>query len=127
MHHTMLTHTLLEGKDCMTPKEYQQKALATLVTESKKDTFSMCGLGLSGEVGEINDILKKWLFHKSRKPLDTEKLKDEIGDVLWYLSILAFELNLTLEEIMEHNIAKLEQRHGNGFRPRYESDSGASE
>jgi NTP pyrophosphatase (non-canonical NTP hydrolase) len=111
----------------MTPKEYQERALVTLVTDNKKDTFSMCGLGLSGEVGEINDILKKWLYHKRGKSLDTEKLKDEIGDVLWYLSILAFEIGFTLEEIMEHNIAKLEKRHGNGFRPRYESDSGSSE
>ena len=45
-------------------------------------------LGLSGEVGELNDMLKKWIFHE--KQLDAEHLKREISDVCWY----SFEFSL---------------------------------
>jgi NTP pyrophosphatase (non-canonical NTP hydrolase) len=111
----------------MTPKEYQEKALITLVTDNERDTLSMCGLGLSGEIGEINDALKKFLHHKNGKELDREKIKYEIGDVLWYLSVLCSTLDLDLEDIMKWNIEKLRARHPEGFTPRYESDSGSSE
>ena len=39
------------------------------------------------------------------------KLKDELGDVLWYISACADELGLTLGEIAEFNVAKLAKRH----------------
>ena len=44
-------------------------------------------LGLSGEAGELNDIVKKWIFHK--KPLDREHMKKEIGDVAGISRIFA--------------------------------------
>jgi NTP pyrophosphatase (non-canonical NTP hydrolase) len=56
-----------------------------------------------------------------------EKLKDELGDVLWYYFILLDTIGLTFEDVMAANVAKLEQRHGNGFNPHYASDSHASE
>jgi NTP pyrophosphatase (non-canonical NTP hydrolase) len=39
------------------------------------------------------------------------KLKDELGDVLWYISACADELDLTLREIAEYNVEKLAKRH----------------
>jgi NTP pyrophosphatase (non-canonical NTP hydrolase) len=110
----------------MTPQEYQNKALTTIVTDNKRDTLIMCTLGLSGETGEITDIIKKYLFHKNGNQLNINKLKDELGDVLWYLSVLSSTVNLTLDEIMENNITKLANRHGNNFNPKYASDSGDS-
>jgi len=59
--------------------------------------------------------------------LDVEKMKNEMGDVLWYFSILLSTLGLTFEDVIEANVTKLRERHPEGFRPRYESDSGASE
>ena len=38
-------------------------------------------LGLSGEVGEFNDMIKKWVFHE--KDLDIEHAKKEAGDICW--------------------------------------------
>ena len=43
-----------------------------------------------------------------------EALKAELGDVLWYLSQVATELNLSLDEIAEHNIVKLLDRQARG-------------
>ena len=40
------------------------------------------------------------------------RLKDELGDVLWYISACADELDLTLNEIAEYNVDKLNKRHG---------------
>ena len=53
-------------------------------------------------------------------PYDRDSLKHELGDVLWYLTMLCTELNLTLEEVAEANINKLADRrarnviNGNG-------------
>lgn len=70
-------------------------------------------LGLSGEVGELNDMLKKWIFHE--KQLDTEHLKREIGDIYWYLALICDSFELNLDEIMQINIDKLKARYPKGF------------
>lgn len=70
-------------------------------------------LGLSGEVGEANDMIKKWIFHDSE--LDTEHLKKEIGDVMWYVALLCDSFNFDLDEILKMNIDKLKARYPDGF------------
>ena len=70
-------------------------------------------LGLSGEVGELNDMLKKWVFHE--KQLDTEHLKREIGDIYWYLALMCDSFEFNLDEIMQINIDKLKARYPKGF------------
>ncbi len=42
-------------------------------------------LGLAGEVGEVSELIKKSI--RDNAPLDIQKLKLELGDVLWYLAI----------------------------------------
>ncbi len=112
----------------ITPEEYQCKALRTVYPDlTIQERLGLCGLGLSGELGEVTDMLKKFLYHRNGKPLDRDKLKDELGDVLWYFSVLCSTLDLTFEEVMDANITKLEKRHENGFTPRYVSDSHISE
>lgn len=70
-------------------------------------------LGLMGEVGEVVEHVKKdRRTGDRRKPLTREKLIDEGGDVLWYLTRLFTEHGVSLEEVMEYNIEKLEKRHG---------------
>lgn len=70
-------------------------------------------LGLSGEVGELNDMLKKWVFHE--KQLDTEHLKREIGDIYWYLALMCDSFEFNLDEIMQINVDKLKARYPEGF------------
>jgi len=67
-------------------------------------------LGLAGETGEVVELIKKAV--RSDSPVDREKLKYELGDVLWYLSQLATECGLKLNEIAEANIVKLQKRYG---------------
>ena len=75
--------------------------------------ISVWALGLCGESGETADHIKKWIGHGH--DLDLEKIKKELGDVLWYLAKLADSLDIPLEDIAAGNIAKLTARYGDGF------------
>lgn len=70
-------------------------------------------LGLSGEVGEFNDMLKKWIFHE--KDLDEQHLKKELGDVMWYVAMMCHSFGWNLDEILHMNIDKLKARYPEGF------------
>lgn len=70
-------------------------------------------LGLSGEVGEFNDMIKKHIFHE--KELDIEHLKKECGDILWYVAMICHSMNWNMDEIMQMNIDKLKARYPEGF------------
>lgn len=74
--------------------------------------FNAC-LGLSGEVGEFNDMIKKWVFHE--KELDLEHAKKEAGDICWYLAMLCESFGWALDDIMQINIDKLIRRYPDGF------------
>jgi NTP pyrophosphatase (non-canonical NTP hydrolase) len=116
------------GAVTMTPQEYQQCALRTVYPDlSTNERLGLCGLGLSGEVGEVTDLIKKFLYHRNGKPLDRDRLKDELGDALWYLFVLLDTVGLTFEDVIAANVVKLEGRHKNGFTPQYASDSHDSE
>lgn len=74
--------------------------------------FNAC-LGLSGEVGEFNDMIKKWIFHE--KQLDIDHAKKEAGDICWYLAMLCESFGWSLDEIMQMNVDKLKSRYPEGF------------
>ena len=103
----------------MNTNEYQTLAARTLIEtpnfeitpEQVMIVWSMSGL--VGEAGEVAELVKKGIFHQ--QGIDPQKMKKELGDVLWYLSALAKQFGFTLEEIMEHNIEKLIARYPDGF------------
>ena len=69
-------------------------------------------LGLVNEAGEVAGKIKK-VFRDKDGQINEETraaLKAELGDVLWYIAQVATELNLSLDEIAEYNIAKLYDR-----------------
>lgn len=70
-------------------------------------------LGVGTEAGELQDAVKRCVAYN--KPLDKINIKEEIGDVLWYLARLCSLTGLTLEECMERNIEKLRARYGEKF------------
>ena len=95
-------------------EEYQQQAKQTALYPNRLKNLEYPTLGLAGEAGEVANVVKK--IQRDFGGEVTEeiraKLKDELGDVLWYISACADELNLTLEEIAEFNVEKLAKRHG---------------
>lgn len=95
--------------------EYQHLALRTMSDVSKDTEKSLINgaLGLTGESGEVADMVKKYVFHGH--DLDKEALKKELGDVLWYIACCASALEVDLNEIGQSNIEKLKKRYPNGF------------
>ena len=73
----------------------------------------MATMGLSGEVGELNDMIKKWIFHKT--DMDITHAKKELGDIMWYIACMAESFGWSLDEIMQMNIDKLKARYPDGF------------
>lgn len=69
--------------------------------------------GLSTETGEFVDPIKRMAFYKVE--LDETNLVEELGDILWYVSIAASALKVSLEEIMDKNVAKLKARYPERF------------
>jgi NTP pyrophosphatase (non-canonical NTP hydrolase) len=69
-------------------------------------------LGLVNEAGEVAGKIKKVFRDKGGEISEETRqaLKGELGDVLWYITQVATELDLSLDEIAEHNIAKLYDR-----------------
>jgi NTP pyrophosphatase (non-canonical NTP hydrolase) len=95
-------------------ENYQSEASQTALYPNRLKNLEYPTLGLAGEAGEVANIVKK--IQRDHGGVVTEevraKLKDELGDVLWYISACADELGLTLSEIAEYNVNKLARRHG---------------
>ena len=73
-------------------------------------------VGLSGEVGEFNDIVKKLIFQGKEIDDDTKKhLKSELGDICWYMAQALIALDSSWEEIFDINVGKLSERYPGGF------------
>ena len=94
--------------------EYQSEASQTALYPRRGSNLEYPTLGLAGEAGEVANIVKKIQRDHSGVLNDETraKLKDELGDVLWYIAACADELGLTLQEIAEYNVNKLAKRHG---------------
>jgi NTP pyrophosphatase (non-canonical NTP hydrolase) len=71
-------------------------------------------MGAATEAGELLDAIKKHIFYG--RAVDDANLKEEAGDLLWYLAVLFDEMNWTFEGVMATNIAKLRVRYPEKFR-----------
>lgn len=106
--------TIYTQDDLFDLNTYQELAARTANSNfSEKMTLANFGMGISGESGELTDMLKKHVFHGHS--LDETKVAKEIGDVMWYASNIASLLGLTLNDIAAMNVKKLEERYPNGF------------
>lgn len=93
--------------------DYQKEALRTAAEGDNNELLINGLMGLCGEAGECIDILKKHKFQGHK--LDKEKLKEELGDVAWYLAIASEGLGYKLSDILDGNIEKLKKRYPDGF------------
>lgn len=105
----------------MTFDEYQKLAATTDITASKGEgvlsiSFMDKVLGLVGESGEVADKVKKILRDKDAQLSkdDRAELAKELGDVLWYVSTVADNLGVNLDDVASNNIKKLKDRQIRG-------------
>jgi NTP pyrophosphatase (non-canonical NTP hydrolase) len=69
-------------------------------------------LGLASEAGEVAGKVKK-VLRDAAGQLDIEqanKIIDELGDVIWYVTCIVDDLGFSLEEVIERNRIKLSGR-----------------
>lgn len=92
--------------------EYQAAALRTARNPAARDEFMHLVLGLVGEAGEVAEKVKKLIRDRDSdlEQLDRDDMAAELGDVLWYVAVLASFLDLPLDDVAERNIAKLADR-----------------
>ena len=79
-------------------------------TESDPRSILVPLLGLAGEVGELLGEHKKRLRDGDSYKLFPDRVKEELGDLLWYLSNVATKHGLTLEDIATNNLGKIQRR-----------------
>lgn len=100
----------------MTPNEYIDLVLRSEATIPLGDIdarllHAMCGINT--ESGELTDQIKKVLFY-ARK-IDVTNIKEELGDLSWYISLALSAIGSSWEEIWTMNIAKLRKRYPEKF------------
>lgn len=104
--------------------QYQKAALETAVYPKEFKTVYPA-LGMNGEAGEVADKVKKVIRDSCELVRDNtgaivlskekrEELAKEVGDVLWYVATMAYDIGYSLEEIAEMNIRKLASRKERG-------------
>lgn len=97
--------------------DYQQLAKSTAIYQAVTDMgLIYTTLGLVGEAGELANKLKK-VIRDNNGVLTyevQEALADELGDVLWYVAMVAEELDYTLNDIATGNLTKLAARQAKG-------------
>jgi len=101
----------------MTFGEYQKQALTTAIfNPDPLMDKTIWAMGISGEAGEVLEKWKKIVAYKDGKISDEDKLelKKELGDVVWYIALLAHSLDLSLEDVMQLNLDKLKDRKARG-------------
>ena len=101
----------------MTFDEYQKRALTTAKRNSD-DLMdkTIWAMGVAGEAGEVIEKWKKIVAYDDGKisPERVEELKKELGDVIWYIAVLADSLEVSFDEIAQANIPKQADRKKRG-------------
>jgi NTP pyrophosphatase (non-canonical NTP hydrolase) len=94
--------------------KYQQEAARTCakIDGAILDDLHMV-LGMQTEAAEIADVYKKTIAYK--KPLDFVNIKEELGDIMWYIANLCNMNGWDLRDIMQTNIDKLKTRYPEKF------------
>ena len=93
--------------------DYQDQVSKTAIY---KHEIIYPALGLANEAGEVLGKIKKVLRDNDGEftPEKREEIGKEFGDVLWYISALARDLNLSLDAIAQQNLNKLNSRLSRG-------------
>lgn len=101
----------------MTFDEYQK---AALITNLRKDDpvleLVQQLFGLADEAGEVLAVFKKWIrdHNADFAKLDRQNIKKELGDILWYIAVVAHDLDISFDDLAKANLDKLASRQQRG-------------
>ena len=90
----------------MTFSEYQKSALKTAMPKTENNELFHLVLGLVGETGEIAEKFKKLVRDKNSQEseIDQQDMKKELGDVLWYVCVLADYLGVDFDDLANQTL-----------------------
>jgi NTP pyrophosphatase (non-canonical NTP hydrolase) len=102
--------------------DYQKKAWDTAIYPERGNNLTYPVLGLNGEAGEVAEKVKKVIRDSEGVVGEATRkiLAKELGDVLWYVAAICSELGLSMAEVADQNLDKLNDRkergvlHGSG-------------
>lgn len=101
------------------PRKPTEEAFAKFVNSlfvkrrSGADGYMHAAIGLAGESGELLDLFKKhWVYGKD---IDVNKVLEEMGDVLHYFTMLCILMDVSWQDVMDNNVAKLLKRYPQGY------------
>lgn len=112
-------------KRAITPRSDQQAATgfalmstfseyeAMVARTNERPSRAVSLMGLVGEVGDLHSMMKKLLLQKDN-PAFRSELREEFGDLLWYLTSLASLYGIPLEEVARANAEKAESLYLKG-------------
>lgn len=94
--------------------DYQKQANLTeqmpLTDKDDIEAILLPILGLAGEVGSLSTQFKKFIRDGEAFQIFKQKISEELGDILWYVSAIATKQNLSLESIASNNLKKISDR-----------------
>lgn len=89
--------------------DYQQKALSFALQSAFRMEYLIPAL--CEEAGEVAGLYAKWIRKDSFDThIDKERLKKELGDVIWNVACIAAYHGITLQDVADTNIDKLTER-----------------
>lgn len=90
---------------------YQQDAMSYRLNTASQ-TYAL--LNLAAEAGEVVGAAAKYIRDGGMSKEEfSNTIKKELGDVMWMVAAVASDLSLSLSEICQHNLDKLEARQKN--------------
>ena len=94
-------------------KKYQEfcKLVAKRFDDKDKELLTW-GLGIAGEAGDIAGCIKKTVSHNNDQ---RNGIRENIGDVMWYIATICNFFGWNLDDILEENVEKLKKRYPKGF------------
>jgi NTP pyrophosphatase (non-canonical NTP hydrolase) len=100
----------------MTFDDYQKRSRRTAIYPDAGRNLIYPTLGLAGESGEVAEKVKKMIRDDGgvMNEMKRDEIRKELGDVLWYVSQIATEAGLALDDIADTNLCKLESRMERG-------------
>lgn len=107
----MNTETYLKFVDTLENKDFA--SLKERLSDDENIRLTHSVMGLSSEVGEFVDLVKKKIFYG--KEFDKVKAVSELGDILWFLGQTCNTLGISLEDVMINNYSKLSTRFKTGY------------
>jgi NTP pyrophosphatase (non-canonical NTP hydrolase) len=95
---------------------YQEQARSTAIYPNLGSNIIYPSLGICGEAGEVAEKVKKIIRDDGGVVTDVKRdaIAAELGDILWYVSQLAAEIDYSLDDIAQMNLDKLFSRKERG-------------